>query len=144
MVHQLPVGRGPGHGVRARRGGGVDHRGQGAAGAAAAAGSRHGDEKKTPGLTEAFDALWRQTRPAFDQERTWLRARTLALSALVGLGRRTVTGMLTASAQQGLDWSAAYRLFAQERFEGEGLFAPALRAVLCGAGRAGAAGGADG
>ncbi len=48
----------------------------------------------------------------------------------MGLGRRTVTGMLTASAQQGLDWSAAYRLFAQERFEGECLFAPALRAVV--------------
>jgi hypothetical protein len=52
----------------------------------------------------------------------------------VGLGRRTVTGMLTASAQQGLDWTAAYRLFAQERFEGECLFAPALRAVLAGLG----------
>jgi hypothetical protein len=58
----------------------------------------------------------------------------LALSSLVGLGRRTVTGMLTASAQQGLDWSAAYRLFEQERFEGECLFAPALRAVLAGLG----------
>lgn len=54
----------------------------------------------------------------------------MALSALVGLGRRTVTGMLTASAQQGLDWSAAYRLFERERFEGECLFAPALRAVV--------------
>jgi hypothetical protein len=42
--------------------------------------------------------------------------------------------MLTASAQQGLDWTAAYRLFAQERFEGECLFAPALRAVLAGLG----------
>lgn len=52
----------------------------------------------------------------------------------MGLGRRTVTGMLTASAQQGLDWTAAYRLFAQERFEGEQLFAPALRAVLAGLG----------
>ena len=52
----------------------------------------------------------------------------------MGLGRRTVTGMLTASAQQGLDWSAAYRLFEQERFEGEALFAPALRAVCAGLG----------
>jgi hypothetical protein len=85
-------------------------------------------------LIEAFDALWHEARPAFAQERTWLRARTLALSSLVGLGRRTVTGMLTASAQQGLDWSAAYRLFEQERFEGEALFAPALRAVVAGLG----------
>ena len=52
----------------------------------------------------------------------------------MGLGRRTVTGMLTASAQQGLDWSAAYRLFEQGRFEGEALFAPALRAVCAGLG----------
>jgi hypothetical protein len=74
--------------------------------------------------------LWEQTRGAFMQERTWGRARTLALSALVGLGRRTVTGMLTASAQQGLDWSAAYRLFEHERFDLEGLFAPALKSVL--------------
>jgi hypothetical protein len=64
------------------------------------------------------------------QERTWRRARTLALSSLVGLGRRTVTGMLTASAQQGLDWSAAYRLFEQERFDAKRLFAPALGSVL--------------
>jgi hypothetical protein len=42
--------------------------------------------------------------------------------------------MLTASAQQGRDWSAAYRLFEQERFEGEALFAPALQAVCAGLG----------
>ena len=80
-------------------------------------------------MIAAFDALWEQTRPAFAQERTWRRARTLALSALAGLGRRTVTGMLSASAQQGVDWSAAYRLFERERFEREALFAPARRGV---------------
>jgi hypothetical protein len=36
---------------------------------------------------ESFDTFWDQARPAFGQERTWGRARTLALSALVGLGR---------------------------------------------------------
>ncbi len=41
-----------------------------------------------------------------------------------------MTGMLTASAQQGLDWSAAYRLFEHERFDLERLFAPALQSVL--------------
>ena len=80
-------------------------------------------------MTEAFDALWDQTRPAFAQERTWRRARTLALSALVGLGRRTVTGMLCAGAQQGVDWSAAYRLFERERFDCGALFSPARQAV---------------
>lgn len=81
-------------------------------------------------MIESLDALWGQARPAFNQERTWYRARILAMSALVGLGRRTVTGMLTASAQQGLDWSAAYRLFEKERFDAQRLFAPALRSVL--------------
>jgi len=38
--------------------------------------------------------------------------------------------MLTASAQQGLDWSAAYRFFEHERFDLERLFAPALQSVL--------------
>jgi hypothetical protein len=92
-------------------------------------GSPVGAEKKTAGMIAAFDALWEQTRPAFAQERTWRRARTLALSALVGLGRRTVTGMLSASAQQGADWSATYRLFERERFDTGALFAPARRGV---------------
>jgi hypothetical protein len=80
-------------------------------------------------MMESFDGLWDQARGAFVQERTWRRARTLALSALVGLGRRTVTGMLSSSAQQGVDWSAAYRLFERERFDPEALFAPARQSV---------------
>lgn len=74
-----------------------------------------------------FDSLWEKARPAFDQERTWARARTLALSSLVALGRRTITGLLTTSAQQDVDWSQAYRLFEQDRFDVEALFAPARR-----------------
>jgi len=38
--------------------------------------------------------------------------------------------MLCASAHQFEDWSAAYRLFEQERFDREALFAPVLREVL--------------
>jgi len=77
-----------------------------------------------------FDRLWAQARPAFRQQRTWRRARTLALGALVGLGRRTVTGMLSATGQLGADWSAAYRLFAHERFDPAALLGPARREVL--------------
>jgi hypothetical protein len=80
-------------------------------------------------MIDAFDSLWEQSRPAFEQERTWRRARTLAFSTLVGLGRHTITGLLTTSAQQGVDWSAAYRLFEQERFDAGALFAPARRSV---------------
>lgn len=54
----------------------------------------------------------------------------MAASALVGLGRRTITGMLCAGAQQEVDWSAAYRLFEKERFDLDALFAPARRGVV--------------
>lgn len=80
-------------------------------------------------MIETFDLLFNETRPAFGQQRTFKRARTLAISALVGLGRRTISGMLCASAQQFSDWSAAYRLFEKERFDHEALFDPARRAV---------------
>lgn len=81
-------------------------------------------------MTDAFERLFEQARPAFAQERTFGRAKILAMSALVGLGRRTVSGMLCASAQQFCDWSAAYRLFEQQRFDREALFAPVRRTVL--------------
>ena len=59
-----------------------------------------------------------------------MRAKTLAMSAVVGLGRRTVSGMLCTSAQQFDDWSAAYRLFERQRFDREALFAPVRQTVL--------------
>ena len=52
------------------------------------------------------------------------------MSSLVGMGRKTVSGMLCASAQQFNDWSAAYRLFERERFDTEALFAPIRGEVL--------------
>jgi len=81
-------------------------------------------------MIAAFEQLFEQARPAFTQERTFERARTLAMSSLVGLGRRTVSGMLCASAQQFYDWSAAYRLFERQRFDSDTLFAPARRKVV--------------
>lgn len=81
-------------------------------------------------MIDAFNRLFDQTKPAFAQDRTFERARTLAMSSLVGLGRRTVSGMLCASAQQFTDWSAAYRLFERQRFDKDILFAPARREVV--------------
>jgi hypothetical protein len=81
-------------------------------------------------MVEEFERLFARSRPAFAQERTFERAKTLALSALIGLGRRTVSGMLCTSAQQFGDWSAAYRLFEQDRFEPEELFTPVRQTVL--------------
>ena len=81
-------------------------------------------------MIAAFSRLFAQARPAFTQERTFARARTLAMSSVVGLGRRTISGMLCASAQQFADWSAAYRLFGRQRFDPEALFAPVRQEVV--------------
>ena len=54
---------------------------------------------------------------------------TLALGALAGLGRNTITGMLCTTGQQFRDWSAAYRLFSTPRFEPDCLFGVARAAV---------------
>jgi len=78
----------------------------------------------------AFDELWSRTRPAFSEDRLFERARRLALSSLVCLGRRTVAGMLAAGGRAFCDWSADYRLFERSRLEARALFAPARR-ELC-------------
>jgi hypothetical protein len=51
------------------------------------------------------------------------------MSTLACLGRRTVTGMLVSSGQQFRDWSAAYRLFANERIELDRLREPIVHAA---------------
>jgi hypothetical protein len=43
------------------------------------------------------------------------------------MGRRTLTGMLTASGKQFVDWSSSYRIFEKDRVETEKLFDVALR-----------------
>ncbi len=67
---------------------------------------------------------------AFQQRRTWERARRLGLSQLVCLGRHTVTGVLCTCGRQFVDWSADYRLFSKDRWEPEALFVPVVRGVL--------------
>ena len=54
---------------------------------------------------------------------------SLALGALVNLGRNTITGMLCTTGQQFKDWSAACRLFSTPRFDPEKLFAVARRTI---------------
>lgn len=63
----------------------------------------------------SWHSLFDAARPAFVQQRSFERARTLGLSALACLGRRTISGLLCSSGQQFQDWSAAYRLFERER-----------------------------
>lgn len=81
-------------------------------------------------LTQALEEMWERERPAFRQERTWLRARTMMYSMLSCLGRRTVSGLICAHAGQFEDWSAAYRMFEKERIDSSALFAP-VREAIC-------------
>lgn len=46
------------------------------------------------------------------------------------MGRHTLTGMLTASGQQFMDWSSAYRLFSKQRVDISKLFDGVLNGVL--------------
>lgn len=73
-------------------------------------------------LIQEFDNLFSQCDGAFKQSRTAKRAHDLAYGVLNCLGRHTLTGMLTASGQQFIDWSAAYRLFQGERMDTDVLF----------------------
>ncbi|HUF45510.1 MAG TPA: transposase, partial [Aestuariivirgaceae bacterium] len=74
--------------------------------------------------------LWENGPPASRQQRVAERAQTLALSGLLCLGRRTVTGLLSTGGLQFQDWSAAYRLFSRGRLDSDQLFAGVRQAVL--------------
>lgn len=52
------------------------------------------------------------------------------MSALLCLGRHTITGLLTTSGLQFQDWSANYRLFSQHRLPMDQIFAVVRRAVV--------------
>lgn len=71
-----------------------------------------------------------ESNEAFKQLRTAALARNLAFGALTCLGRHTVTGMITAAGQQFVDWTSAYRLFAQKRIKTDKLFKIALGGVI--------------
>jgi hypothetical protein len=73
-------------------------------------------------LIDEFDVIFGQCRQAFSTEASWMRARELAYGALTCMGRHTLTGMLTCSGKQFLDWSSAYRLFSQPRMDSSLLF----------------------
>jgi len=69
-----------------------------------------------------LDGLFTKSAQAFKQKRIAVRAREIAYGALTCLGRHTISGILTASGRQFVDWSAAYRLFGQDRIDIERLF----------------------
>lgn len=63
-----------------------------------------------------------QCREAFSQQSAFKTGRDLAFGALTCMGRHTLTGMLTASGQQFMDWSSAYRLFSRQRVDMNKIF----------------------
>ena len=77
-----------------------------------------------------FNKLFSQTRSAFKQERVFQRASELATNSLLALGKRTITGILSAGGKLFQDWSATYRLFEKERIKQKELFSPVIKDVL--------------
>jgi hypothetical protein len=80
------------------------------------------DKNKIRSIVEEIDRIWSKTRGCFGQKRTWRKAKELALSSIVGYGRRTITGMISTRGRQFKDWTSDYRLFSQERFDHKGVF----------------------
>src|SRR3989442_704097 len=130
VVRQFPRRHCPGDGVFPRRDGGVVHRRQEPARPPTPRYAAFASKKNERTLSHALEELFLQARPSFSQRRTWERGRSLLFGALACLGRHTVSGLLCATGQQFVDWSAAYRLFEARRFDPEALFSPVRTAVL--------------
>jgi hypothetical protein len=107
----------------------VDRRGQSASRAAPPGAATRGFKKNSTGILPQFEQLWNECQFAFPQRRIAGRAQTFALSSLLCLGRHTVTGLLTTSGSQFQDWTAAYRLFSQNRIPLAEIFSVVRRAV---------------
>lgn len=66
----------------------------------------------------------------FCQIRTWRRAWRLGVTQLLCLGRHTITNLLCTSGRQAVDWSADYRLYSEDHWEPQRLFAVVMANVL--------------
>jgi hypothetical protein len=64
------------------------------------------------------------------RRRAWRRAWRLGVSQLLCLGRHTLTDLLCTCGRQTLDWSADYRLFSEDHWEPDRLFAVVMDHVL--------------
>jgi len=67
---------------------------------------------------------------AFCQVRTWKRAWRLGVTQLLCLGRHTITNLLCTGGRQSVDWSADYRLFSEDHWQPDQLFAVVMHHVL--------------
>lgn len=80
-------------------------------------------------LVQAFDELFSTWRPHFAQARTFERARGLAFSSLVTLGRHTVTRLICSQNKQDRDWSADYRFYSTRDWNADALFFEILKSA---------------
>jgi DDE superfamily endonuclease len=108
----------------------MDRRGQKLAGPPPPQSASFRFKKNSANTLSCFRQLWREIETSFEQQRVADRAQTLSLSTLLCLGRHTVTGMLTTCGCAFQDWSAAYRLFSEDRIPIDDIFAVLRRAVL--------------
>ena len=129
MVHQLPLGYRTSHGVPKGGGRRVDHRGQGQPHSAPnGCPAFAGEAKKNE--TPIIDAIDRLLADSNIPDRHRERLRRHVISQLVGFGQKTITGLLTTSGRQSSDWSADYRLYAEERINPVELFAAVRRTLV--------------
>lgn len=73
-------------------------------------------------MIDEFELLFGECISAFTHPDIWKRAREIAYGALTCMGRHTLTGILTASGRQFVDWSSAYRLFSHQRIDTAKMF----------------------
>lgn len=83
-----------------------------------------------PTLLQNLFELLQAHRPAFRQERCFVRAIGLVMGELFSFGRHTVTQGLLALGLTDGDWSAWYRLFSRPRYDEERLSACLLAETL--------------
>lgn len=81
-------------------------------------------------LIDEFDLLLNKCAEAFTQNNAWKTGRDLAFGALNCMGRHTVTGMITATGHQFMDWSSAYRLFSRHQIDVSRFFDVAREGIL--------------
>lgn len=78
------------------------------------------------GLLGAFLHILSYWDKVFPQKRTGDRARRLAISLILAMGRKTISRANAVSGRDQVDWSADYRLFSRSEWRSSDLFSPML------------------
>lgn len=81
-------------------------------------------------LWKNFDQLLNTCRAAFDQNRTFQRARRLMIGLLFCTSRHLTSNAICTTGRQHLDWSADHRLFSRANWDPDKLFDLILNAAV--------------